>query len=86
MTNCPAASVSSTKPEALAAAEDCGRPSRHVVDPIRGLQLVCSAGDPVVCAYLRSVQQRLDDDRTGDAATAAQLEQLADVLDRISDA
>lgn len=42
--------------------------------------------DPVASAYLRSMQQRLDDDKIGDAATTAQLQHLADVLDGLPDA
>jgi hypothetical protein len=39
--------------------------------------------DPVVCAYLVSLQQRVDCDQTVDAVMAAQLEYLADALERM---
>jgi len=41
--------------------------------------------DPVVRAYLVSLQQRVDGDQTLDAGTAAQLEYLADVLEKMPD-
>lgn len=41
--------------------------------------------DPVVCAYLVSLQQRVDCDQTVDAVIAAQLEYLADALEKMPD-
>jgi hypothetical protein len=41
--------------------------------------------DPVVSAYLVSLQQRVGGDQPLDAITAAQLEYLADVLDEVPD-
>jgi hypothetical protein len=41
--------------------------------------------DPVVSAYLVSLQQRVDLDQPIDAVTAAQLEYLADALEQVPD-
>jgi hypothetical protein len=41
--------------------------------------------DPVVSAYLVSLQQRVDHDQPIDAVTTAQLEYLADVLEKVPD-
>jgi hypothetical protein len=50
----------------------------HLVD--RG-----AIADPVVSAYLVSLHQRVDRDQPIDAVTAAQLEYLADVLEKVPD-
>jgi hypothetical protein len=41
--------------------------------------------DPVVCAYVASLQQRVERDQVIDATMAAQLEHLAEALERTPD-
>jgi hypothetical protein len=41
--------------------------------------------DPVVSAYLVSLQQRVDHDQPIDSVTVAQFEYLADVLEKVPD-
>lgn len=40
--------------------------------------------DPVVTAYLRSLEQRLEQGQTGDAITRAQIERLDGILGELS--
>jgi hypothetical protein len=59
---------------------------QQALSRVRSLVDSGAIADPVVWAYLVSLQQRVDRDQAFDAVTTAQLECLADALEKMPDA